>query len=842
MEREEHLSHELRDLVREEARLAEELRLKRLEEERLARLEEEERSMMASNEEEGTFIRKQVEEERLAEEARLAEIARLEREAFLKQEMNRESHERAQMQAAEDYERDYMWQLAEEERIAKEKADELRARLDAEGRMREENERAAAELAKLKARNMAGMFRAVEQNISDQRTKKVGLAFKGKLMGKVAARRKAAEEEAKRKEAEAEELARQMALAEEAERERLAAEKARLEREAEEARKRAEEEAKPKVRPVFGCQFAFSEDLRFDPFSEEQRPAKAPIMGPAAVELQKSLDVFGEEGMAETSLPDSVQRIFRESRGEKLEYDDAQFHVKDNKVYEADVVVPEQNDWRKYFQRKFEDDFADRDKVDKALLVKSDQSQEERDRALEKVLAQSARLYASLGTEKAESLLNGKTVQDASRTFAEVMGSDANVQFAKYSLDLGDSNLLQPDESKPLTWFRVEHGSVPRKGSSLYNFTLDHNGAVATIMLVCIKGDADLLVAHGRIPTLQDSDWHDTSLRQEKRVCVQPDHRSYRVGKYGVAVRSASKEPCAFAIYACCTGLMANGDESATLARVEPITRRLKVLAEMPASDLVEDFAAALEDATNRVENELALEKAIKEGKKATEIEDDMVRGSVQDQRKKFREQAKQLSMSFSGEVVEEEACVPAPAPGCDTLEAKAEAQASMEAWNVSLDELNNPENDEDAVAFEKLMYRMGLAHIKAEDKEAMKPLVVDDAHAPLAPLVKRKKKKGRRRRRRSVSPDRGETIEELDARWTIARGSDAWKSQVKATVAPRVDPMTLATPKPMRYHLLIDDKRYDHKPPPKSPTTGKRPTIPYSIRVTSASTHARRL
>ena len=77
------------------------------------------------------------------------------------------------------------------------------------------------------------------------------------------------------------------------------------------------------------------------------------------------------------------------SRGEKLEYDDEQFHVKDTKVYEADVVVAVTNDWRKYFQRKFDDDFADRDKVDKALLVKSDQSQAERDRALEKVLAQS---------------------------------------------------------------------------------------------------------------------------------------------------------------------------------------------------------------------------------------------------------------------------------------------------------------------------------------------------------------------------------------------------------------------------------------------------------------------
>ena len=197
------------------------------------------------------------------------------------------------------------------------------------------------------------------------------------------------------------------------------------------------------------------------------------------------------------------------------------------------------------------------------------------------------------------------------------------------------------------------------------------------------------------------------------------------------------------------------------------------------------------------------------------------------------------MSMSFSGVQEEEDECVPAPAPGSDTLEAKAEAQASMEAWNVSLSELNNPENDEDAVAFEKLMYRMGLAHMKAEDPEAMKPLAVDNAHAP---LVKRKKKGKRRRRRRSVSPDRGETMEELDERWTIARGSDAWKSQVKATVAPRVDLLKTATPKPMRYHLLIDDKRYDHKPPPKSPTTGKRPSIPYSILVTSASTHARRL
>ena len=47
------------------------------------------------------------------------------------------------MQAEEDYERDYTWQLAEEERIAKE-TDELRA-IWMRRRMREENERAAAD-------------------------------------------------------------------------------------------------------------------------------------------------------------------------------------------------------------------------------------------------------------------------------------------------------------------------------------------------------------------------------------------------------------------------------------------------------------------------------------------------------------------------------------------------------------------------------------------------------------------------------------------------------------------------------------------------------------------------
>ena len=52
--------------------------------------------------------------------------------------------------------------------------------------------------------------------------------------------------------------------------------------------------------------------------------------------------------------------------------------------------------------------------------------------------------------------------------------------------------------------------------------------------------------------------------------------------------------------------------------------------------------------------------------------------------------------------------------------------------------------------------------------------------------------------------------------------------------------PHDSATPSPCGTTCSSTIKGTTHKPP-KSPTTGKRPTIPYSIQVTSATTHARR-
>ncbi|KAH8047646.1 hypothetical protein JL722_12906 [Aureococcus anophagefferens] len=162
--------------------------------------EAEENRLMEEAEEEGEFLR---EEER--EKARAAQEA-LERE---KQEREREEFSGARSdRGAPDAgrggrERQRLAVEAEEERKRKAKEEALRERLDAEGRMKEENERSTMITNTLKVRpTNAGLFRVAKQ-------KRASIAFKDKLLGKVAQRRatvaaaKQAEEEAAKLEAEA---------------------------------------------------------------------------------------------------------------------------------------------------------------------------------------------------------------------------------------------------------------------------------------------------------------------------------------------------------------------------------------------------------------------------------------------------------------------------------------------------------------------------------------------------------------------------------------------------------------------------------------------------------------
>ena len=429
----------------------------------------------------------------------------------------------------------------------------------------------------------------------------------------------------------------------------------------------------------------------------------------------------------------------------------------------------------------------------------------------------------------------GKTYREVERA----AGSEREPE-----LDLGDNNMPGPDDTIPLTFGAVRHGSLGEdEQTAVYNVTLSQPNGVMTVMIVLLQGDADLLVAHGRIPTLADADWRDTSLLQEKRVMVSPEDeayesawisrrrdaaatsihrdRRYAGGKYAVVVRRAGSGPCAFAVYAACTGASRPDGASEAMSRLEPRLRKLRVLSEQGTAALLTDFSAALEDATNRVKNERALEEALASGARADELEAPSAVEQVAKRNAAVKAEARRVSLSVGVKPVIEAVVEAAPAPATgledDSEAAKIEAQALEEAWNVPLSAMDDPENEEDAVAFEKLMYRVGLAQMAAEDPESQKPLSRDATldrrapaepgeRAPAAKATKQPKRRKRRKRRPRADSDLDDlTEEQLDARLTAVMGSDAWSKNVQARRAARV-PFRLKVPRPLKYHLLIED------------------------------------
>ncbi|KAH8047648.1 hypothetical protein JL722_12908 [Aureococcus anophagefferens] len=137
-----------------------------------------------------------------------------------------------------------------------------------------------------------------------------------------------------------------------------------------------------------------------------------------------------------------------------------------------------------------------------------------------------------------------------------------------------------------------------------------------------------------------------------------------------------------------------------------------------------------------------------------------------------------------------DEAPGPAAAPGDiepDHIDAKLDQRDLEEAWNVSLSELDN-EDAEDA-----------------RDRHL-------DARAPASASSPGKRKKRRRRKKRSEVMEPGETVDDLDARMRAFVGTNGnWNKGVNARKAPR-EPFRLKVPKPLKYHLLLDDCL--HQPP----------------------------
>ena len=105
------------------------------------------------------------------------------------------------MQAEEDYERDYIMAIGGGRTNCEREADGYGRGWTPKGACARRTAR-CGRVAKLKARNAAGMFRAVEQNISDQ-DEEDWERFQGQAPGQSCSTKNAAEER-RRKEAEAE--------------------------------------------------------------------------------------------------------------------------------------------------------------------------------------------------------------------------------------------------------------------------------------------------------------------------------------------------------------------------------------------------------------------------------------------------------------------------------------------------------------------------------------------------------------------------------------------------------------------------------------------------------------
>ena len=828
MYQEERLGHMMREQLREERAAAERKRLQDIKDAEIAR-EAEENRLMEEAEEEGEFLREEEREKaRAAQEALEREKQEREREEFERAEREREYEECYQMQAEEEYERQRLAVEAEEERKRKAKEEALRERLDAEGRMKEENERSTMITNTLKVRpTNAGLFRVAKQ-------KRASVAFKDKLLGKVAQRRatvaatKQAEEEAAKLEAEAAATAKKMGD--------LSSMMSATSSAAAPQEPAQVDDDDDGDRPLFGCSMAFSADLRYDPFAEDLRSTKQPAapVGSAVAAMRAKQDDAGAGGFDETSLeddrlPEAVLRCFREAAGggPQAFYDAvSDLYTPEEEAAganEADVVVAHPNVWEKYFEAKLDEVFRTDDVTNPRTAKESPEDHRAR---LEDVLRQSSGLFAALGNRRAKDLLGDANTQDAARAYRRTLAGrpeDGGSVATQQSADLGAANMPSPDDTAPLAFGVVKHASVPSRGAAAYfNVDLDTPNCILTVMLVCFKGDADLLVSRGRIPSASDADWQDTSLGQEKRVVVAPEDDRYGSGKHAIAIRATHADGCSFAVYAATTGATKASVASEPMRALEPRLRKLKLLGEMGTGALLRDFGAAANDAAELVAREVALEQAIASGMRADELVSRSDFQSEQKRNEELRREAKRVAMEVGSKrdlddaAGGDEAPGPAAAPGDiepDHIDAKLDQRDLEEAWNVSLSELDNEDNAEDAVAFEKLLYRVGVAQMQAE--HASKPLERDrhlDARAPASASSPGKRKKRRRRKKRSEVMEPGETVDDLDARMRAFVGTNGnWNKGVNARKAPR-EPFRLKVPKPLKYHLLLDDCL--HQPP----------------------------
>ncbi|KAJ1459542.1 hypothetical protein M885DRAFT_560310 [Pelagophyceae sp. CCMP2097] len=666
--------------------LAERRRLEALAEAQRGR-EAAENALMFEEEVFGDAIRVEVQAEEVAAQAirdeELLEAQRIDAERVARE---REYDERDAMRVEDEAGRALVADALAVAASQNEHDELMRSRLDAEGRMKEENERSNTIVANLRVHpNRRALFRVSSlSRAANAFSKNVGLA----------ALRKAA--------------------------------------------------AAPEAAPVFGINYAFFDDLAYDPFATPAFPAGRRARPDETDDLALRTD----------GLPEAVRRAFDKAagKGEKATFANAvsELYADEDHPVEADVVIKAPIAWEKYFDAKLQDLFAfahDANGESCARSVPSAASSPGRGAVLRQELLRDAALLAVTGSTD----LQGLDPVDPGPPLEARLGADAIVALPFGKVRHGRASILE--------------GTAP----AYFSLELEDPGAILTVMLVCISGDADLWVSRNEAPTPLKAHWADRSLKREKRCVASPADSKYGAGTYYVAVQPAAPHTsCRYAIYAAAT-VLAAANASDQMKNFEPKLRVLSRLGDENTKVLLADFPAAVADAEERVEREAALFRELQAGRRADGV------ASPSDEHRRHVSHCE--AVRANAKRTADDAATPlrlleppqhlfdSPAAADDALD--ADEGADLDLWNVPLEAMDDGDDDE-ARLFETLLHRAGARRLKSEapqrppppDLDALRVAALKHELAAGAPTATRRR---RRRRKRDAGPEL--SIEEIDAR-----------------------------------------------------------------------------
>ena len=440
---------------------------------------------------------------------------------------------------------------------------------------------------------------------------------------------------------------------------------------------------------VFEAGLSFASNVRFDPFT-----VNAWTYGSAANAIDSARETNVEE---EDELPEAVRRA-AEHDTNKIGDLSFLYETSDRNddsyrswppVYTTTKVL-----WEQYFMSQLSDTFS----IERARFeaeAGGNGGSMRQPSALERRRSLLWRLRASAPM----GIGAGGGPPEAEQALSTLGGNDA-----------GFDEETMPD-MLPLPFGVVIQGTVEPGQYDYYHIELSEPGAILTVALGNLEGDADLLVSRASVPTIFNHSWGSTSIKQEKRVVVYPTDPNYTLGTYIAAVY-ADVRPCTYAIFAASSGH--DIDSSDSMRRLDPIIRRLKMLGDKGTSNLLFDFRSESE----RVDRAVEAQDRAREVTLAARKGQPLVEASEPDP----------LSLALGLEIEEEDGSAGALMTGDNGDGSGASGDASADtttadsprlggALRMPGDATPGDVDQEEAIAFEQLLFNVGAGRVRANNQ-----------------------------------------------------------------------------------------------------------------------------